>query len=165
MDDTLQGIKVDDEASAGKAVSDTTATTDAASGAAPVTDATAVTDTTSSAATVTDVVSGAAALLVEHKAGNVTILDMRKLNSWTDFFVIATVTSSTHLGGLLRHITKWAADAGVDILRKHRKVSHDDEWNLVDMGDIVIHLMTEKARNFYELERLWSEATMTKVGE
>jgi ribosome-associated protein len=44
----------------------------------------------------------------------------------------------------------------LEILRRNRKASSDDEWNLIDMGFIVVHLMTAKSRAFYELERLWS---------
>ncbi|MDR0390217.1 MAG: ribosome silencing factor [Spirochaetaceae bacterium] len=96
-------------------------------------------------------------LLAGHKAGEVTVMDMRPLNMWTDYFIVATVNSSVHTQGLKRHIKDFCAERGVEILRR-RKTLNDDEWNLVDMGTIVVHLMTAKARSFYELERLWSEA-------
>jgi ribosome-associated protein len=97
-------------------------------------------------------------LIEEHRGGEVIALDLRELNSWTDFFVIATVTSTTHLQGLLRQVKEFAGEAGLEILRKHRKVSPDDGWNLVDMGAIVVHLMTAPCRSFYELEQLWGSA-------
>jgi ribosome-associated protein len=65
------------------------------------------------------------------------------------------VTSHTHVQGLLRHIKEFARERDLEILRRHRKATADDEWNLIDMGDVVIHLMTEKSRAFYDLERLW----------
>ncbi|GHV82318.1 ribosomal silencing factor RsfS [Spirochaetia bacterium] len=102
------------------------------------------------------------ALLREHNGGDVVIMDLRRLNSWTDFFVIATVTSHTHVQGLLRHIKEFARDRDLEILRRHRKSSPDDEWNLVDMGSVVIHLMSSKSRTFYELERLWEAIPGTK---
>jgi ribosome-associated protein len=46
----------------------------------------------------------------------------------------------------------------MEILRWRRKAAADDEWNLIDLGSIVVHLMTAKSRSFYELERLWSAA-------
>ena len=98
------------------------------------------------------------ALLREHNGGDVVVMDLRQLNSWTDFFVIATVTSHTHIQGLLRHIKEFARDRDLEILRRRRKSSPDDEWNLVDMGNVVIHLMSSKSRAFYELERLWDTA-------
>ena len=125
-------------------------------------------------------------LLEDHKGDDVVALDLRKLNLWTDFFIIATVTSSTHLQGLLRHIKEYADAEGLTIHRRSLKhgntanrsfrtsdgsrgftdgagfaggaVSEDGGWNLVDMGTVVIHLMTAQSREFYELEELWNSA-------
>ncbi|MDR0555275.1 MAG: ribosome silencing factor [Treponema sp.] len=99
-------------------------------------------------------------LLREHNGGDVMVLDLRQLNGWTDFFVIATVTSAAHLHGLQRHIKEFAAGEGIEILHHRRKAVPDDLWNLIDLGSIVIHLMTAPARAFYELERLWSAGTL-----
>ncbi len=97
-------------------------------------------------------------MLRDHKGGAVTVLDLSKLNAWTDFFVIATVTSSTHQAGLQKHLKEFAQERGVEILRRQRKSPSDDEWSLIDLGSIVVHLMTAKSRAFYELERLWGDA-------
>jgi ribosome-associated protein len=96
-------------------------------------------------------------LLEEHKAGDVTALDLRDLHSWTDFFVIATVSSGTHLNGLLRHIAEFAAGEGLTVIHRAQR-EESGGWNLVDMGTAVIHLMTSPSREFYELEELWSSA-------
>jgi ribosome-associated protein len=103
-------------------------------------------------------------LIREHKGGEVTVLDLRELNGWTDFFVIATVSSHVHRQGMERHIKDFAREQGLEILRRSRRprgdagVSVQDEWCLVDMGNVVIHLMSSQIRSFYELERLWSAA-------
>ena len=112
-------------------------------------------------------------LLEEHNGAEVVVLDMRPLNFWTDFFVIATVTSNTHLQGLERHIRDFVRKEGLEILHRSRKPEkivelhpldrnsgelRSDEWCLLDLGDIVVHLMTAQTRSFYELERLWSAA-------
>jgi ribosome-associated protein len=97
-------------------------------------------------------------MIREHKGGDVVVMDLRGLNSWTDFFVIATVTSYTHMQGLRRNIKELSREQNMEILRGHHKQTAEDEWNLIDMGNIVIHLMTAKSRSFYELERLWSAA-------
>jgi len=98
-------------------------------------------------------------LLREHKGADVTVLDVRSLSDWTDFFVIATASSNTHLDGLERHIKDYCRGRNMEILRKSRKPSlENDEWRLIDLGRIVIHLMSKQARDFYELERLWSVA-------
>ena len=99
-------------------------------------------------------------LLSDHRGVNVVVMDMRPLDFWTDFFVIATATSNTHLSGMERHVKEFSRETGLDILRRSRKPDIDDEWSLIDMGDIVIHLMTDRARSFFELERLWSSAPL-----
>jgi len=107
-------------------------------------------------------------LLNDHNGGDVVVMDMRSLNFWTDFFVIATTTSSTHLRGLERHIKEFARQKEVDILHRSRRPKSNveqqpDEWCLLDMGTIVIHLMSSKVRSFFELERLWSAAPVIRV--
>jgi ribosome-associated protein len=97
-------------------------------------------------------------LLSASHGGEVVVMDMRNLNFWTDFFVIATVTSGVHLSGLERHIKEFARERGLDILHRSRKPETEDEWRLLDLGAIVVHLMNAKTRAFYELERLWSAA-------
>jgi ribosome-associated protein len=97
-------------------------------------------------------------LLEEHKGGNVTALDLRKLHSWTDFFIIATVSSGAHLHGLLRHIRDFARERDLSTLRGQGKNGGEEGWSLVDMGTAVIHLMTAPFREFYELEELWGQA-------
>jgi ribosome-associated protein len=99
-------------------------------------------------------------ILSSHNGGSVIVMDMRPLDFWTDFFVIATVTSSTHLSGLERHIKEFSQEMGLEILRRSPKPDTDDEWSLIDMGSIIIHLMTVRARSFFELERLWSSAPL-----
>jgi len=98
------------------------------------------------------------ALLEDHKGGSITALDLRELHSWTDFFVIATVTSSAHLQGLMRHIGDFAAQERLSILGGRRKSGDVSGWELIDMGTAVIHLMSAPSREFYELEELWLSA-------
>ncbi|MDR2471301.1 MAG: ribosome silencing factor [Treponema sp.] len=98
------------------------------------------------------------ALLEEHRAAAVAALDLRELHSWTDFFIIATVSSGAHLRGLVRHIKDFAAETGLAIHRGQAGGGADEGWNLVDMGTAVIHLMNARTREFYELEELWSSA-------
>jgi len=104
-------------------------------------------------------------LLDEHNGGEVVVMDMRSLNFWTDYFIIATVTSNTHLMGLERHIKEFVREKELEILRRSRKPVNDagqgsDEWCLLDLGTVVIHLMTARSRSFFELERLWNTAPL-----
>ncbi|MHB9293876.1 putative ribosome-associated protein [Hollandina sp. SP2] len=104
-------------------------------------------------------------LLRDYRGGNVLVMDLRKLNGWTDFFVIATVTSATQLQGLEQHIKEFSQEKGIDILRRSPRpsaplIASTEEWRIIDLGVIVIHLMTAQTRAFYELERLWSAGTI-----
>ncbi|MDR1030534.1 MAG: ribosome silencing factor [Treponema sp.] len=105
-------------------------------------------------------------LLRDYRGGDVLVMDLRELNGWTDFFVIATVTSTTHLQGLEQHIKEFSREKGMDILRRsprsaaHSRLAGNEEWRIIDLGLVVIHLMTAQTRAFYELERLWSAAAI-----
>ncbi|MCL2175262.1 MAG: ribosome silencing factor [Treponema sp.] len=101
-----------------------------------------------------------AELMQEHKGQNVSVLDLRNINGWTDFFVVVTVTSNTHMEGLVRHLKDFCNENEIMIFGSSRK-NQDDQWHLIDLGSIVIHLMTSAAREFYELERLWAHNKKT----
>ena len=94
-------------------------------------------------------------LLQEHKGQDTCVLDLRGINNWTDFFIIATVSSKTHMDGLERHIKDFCHENDIEIIGVSRKET-DDEWRLIDLGLLVIHLMSKRAREFYDLERLWA---------
>ena len=107
---------------------------------------------------VLQMVSELSELLSEHKGQNVSVLDLRGINNWTDFFIIATVSSSTHMDGLERHVKDFCRQKEIDIFGKSGNKT-DDEWRLIDLGSAVIHLMNINAREFYDLERLWRPVT------
>lgn len=94
-------------------------------------------------------------ILQEHKGEDVMVLDVSGSNSWADFFVIATVTSSAHSRGLSRHVQEALKPLALEVRPTRRKIPDGDEWTLIDLGDIVVHLMTQSARAFYDLEKLW----------
>jgi len=94
-------------------------------------------------------------LLRGHNGQDVSVLDLRGINNWTDFFIIATVSSNAHMEGLERHIKEFCRDEKIDIFGSSRR-NTDDEWHLIDLGSVIIHLMKKQARDFYELERLWA---------
>ena len=98
-----------------------------------------------------------AGMLREHNGQNVLTLDLRGFQTWTDFFIIATVTSNTHMDGLDRHVKEFCREKEIEIFGYSRKQT-DDQWRLIDLGTVIIHLMTSGAREFYELERLWTSS-------
>ena len=96
-----------------------------------------------------------AKLMEDGKGIDVTLLDISGLNSWTDYFVIVTVTSSTHWQGLYKQIKEYIKENDLEIHVTNRKSPDGNDWNLIDLGSIVVHLMSESARSFYDLEKLW----------
>jgi ribosome-associated protein len=98
-----------------------------------------------------------ARFLDEHKGEDTVLLDLTRVTTLTDYFVITTVRSSAHLGGLLRELSRFFPQIGVKPLGRHKR-STDKGWLLVDCGDFVVHLMERGEREFYDLERLWFKA-------
>lgn len=96
-----------------------------------------------------------AKLMEDGKGQDVTVLDISELNSWTDYFVIVTINSSTHWQGLAKDIKMYAKENDMQVHVTDQKKGDGDEWNLIDLGTVVIHLMSAPAREFYELEKLW----------
>ena len=92
------------------------------------------------------------------KAENVVVLDLRQANIWADFFVIATVTSPVHARGLEAQLEERIKEMGLRDYYKKRNYDDGVEWKLLDLGNIVIHLMSKMARDFYDLESLYKNA-------
>ena len=103
----------------------------------------------------------AAHAVLDKKASDVVILDVRPLSGFTDYFLIAS-------GGNQKQIVAMA-DAVEQALRQERlRPAHVEgyprqEWILMDYGPFVVHLFTPRSRAFYDLERLWGGATRTEV--
>lgn len=96
-----------------------------------------------------------AQVLEDGKGTDVVVLDVSALNSWTDYFVICTITSAPHWQGLFKAVKDYIKDNDMSIHTVRQKSSQGDDWNLIDLGTVVVHLMSKDARDFYELEKLW----------
>jgi ribosome-associated protein len=92
--------------------------------------------------------------LDELKARDVEVLDVRKMTTITDYFVIASGTSDRHVKSLAERIVESAKQAGLAPLGVEGL--ERGEWVLVDLADVVVHVMQPQARDFYKLESLWS---------
>ncbi len=95
-----------------------------------------------------------AVVLEEHKAQNIAAINISELNSWTDYFIIATVTSQGHMRGLLRNLRAYLNEQGIEYKNRYKHID-DYSWLFIDCGFMVIHLMDEETREFYDLEKLW----------
>jgi ribosome-associated protein len=110
---------------------------------------------------VAELAKRAAAVLADNKAIDVVVLGLKGVSDMTDFFVIASGTSDTHVRALGQHVQ--------EELKKEGSVAHHVEgvqqgrWVLLDYVDFVVHLFHPSHRNFYQLERLWSDAEVVQV--
>ena len=93
--------------------------------------------------------------LEELKGQDITELDVSTLTSVTDVMVIASGTSSRHVAALADNVVERAKEAGVRPLGVEGEAGAD--WVLVDLGDVVVHVMMPDARRLYDLERLWAD--------
>jgi ribosome silencing factor RsfS/YbeB/iojap len=93
------------------------------------------------------------AALDELKARDIKEIDVREKASFTDLLVIASGTSSRHVKSIADEVVKFSKRAGVMPLGVEGE--KEAEWVLVDLGDIVVHVMLPRIREFYALERLW----------
>jgi len=97
------------------------------------------------------------------KAENIVILDVRKLSSVTDYFVIASGTSEPHLRAIVEEISgKLREEHGLRPVRTEGTVH--GAWVVLDFFDVIVHVMREDARGHYDLESLWGDAKRVRAG-
>jgi ribosome-associated protein len=102
-----------------------------------------------------------AEICLDNKAQDVVILDLEGVTDMTDYFVIASGTSDTHVRSTAEHV--------METLKAEGNPPHHDEgvaqgrWVLLDFVDVVVHLFHPALRNYYQLERLWGDATVVPV--
>lgn len=101
------------------------------------------------------------AALNDAKAQDVSVLDVRKLTDVTDYLIVASGTSTRHVSGMADRVVDDLRAAG----RKPIGVEGKQlgEWVLIDFGDVVVHIMRPQTRDFYNLEKLWSEDILGKT--
>jgi len=97
------------------------------------------------------------------KAQDIRVLDVRGKTSVTDVMVIASGTSARQVKGQAERVIEKAKNAGTPPLGMEGE--KEAEWILVDLGDVVVHLMQPEIRDFYHLEKLWSTTTIASDSE
>lgn len=91
--------------------------------------------------------------LADLKARDVKVLDVRKLTSIADYMIVASGTSDRHVKSIADRLVQRASEAGCPPLGVEG--AGTGEWVLVDLADVVVHIMQPRAREFYKLESLW----------
>ena len=94
-------------------------------------------------------------ILDNNKAQNITCIDLKNKSHIADFMVIASGTSSRHLQALSEILVIQLKELGIENCRIEGKDSND--WKLVDAHDVIIHIFHPEKREFYDLEKMWSE--------
>ena len=95
------------------------------------------------------------------KAENILVLDVRKLSSVTDFFVIASGSSEPHLRAIVGEITDKLRDDH-DVRPRATDGTIHGAWVVMDFFDVIVHVMRADAREYYDLESLWGDAPAVK---
>jgi len=97
--------------------------------------------------------------LEDMKARDIEVIDVRGKSNITDVMIIACGTSNTHVKAIAETLVFKAKTAGEQPLGTEGVT--DGEWALVDLNDIVVHIMLPKVRDYYHLERLWGTGSPT----
>ncbi len=95
------------------------------------------------------------------KAIDIKVLDLRRVTSFTDYFIICTGTNPRHVQAISDEIEAKLKLEGY--LPLSLEGYNNAEWVLLDYGDYLVHVFSEKARLFYDLERLWRHAEAVAV--
>jgi ribosome-associated protein len=117
---------------------------------------------TTSASQITELAQRAAAILIDRKANDVVLLSLKGVSDMTDYFLIASGTSDTHVRSLGNSVME-------DMKKQVGQTAHHVEglqqgrWILLDYVDFVVHVFHPTLRNFYQIERLWADAQVVPL--
>jgi ribosome-associated protein len=93
--------------------------------------------------------------LDDAKAQNINVLDVRNLTDVTDYMVVASGTSNRQVASIAQRAVEMAKQNGVRPFGEEG--AQAGEWALVDLGDVVVHVMQPTVREFYQLENFWTD--------
>lgn len=102
-----------------------------------------------------DIVKNVAKILDDKKAIDITILKVKDITTVAEYFVIAEGTSNTHIRSLTDEIDVKLTEQGE--VAHHKEGEQQAIWIVMDYSSVIVHIFCKEARNFYSLEKLWSE--------
>ena len=97
------------------------------------------------------------------KGVDIKLLRIDRVSSLADYFIICTGTSNTHVKTLCDYAELALENCGEQLLG--REGHRGNSWELLDFGSVVVHVFTDEARKFYDLERLWADAEFVDLRE
>lgn len=106
-----------------------------------------------------ELVALACEALDDLKGQDIQVLDVRRLTDMTDFMIVATGNSDRQVRALAEEVVAQAKDGGIPPIGVEGE--REGDWVLVDLADVVVHVMQAEARDTYQLEKLWSESSGT----
>ena len=99
--------------------------------------------------------------LDDMKAVDIVVLDVSKKSSIADYMIVASGTSDRHVKAVANNVVEDAKKAGHVPLGVEG--SNEGEWVLVDLGDVIVHVMMPAVRDFYQLEKLWEAGAVEEL--
>ncbi len=94
----------------------------------------------------------------EKKGENIVLLDVSKLTTLSDYFLIVTANSSAQIEAIARHLEEFLSKYDYKLISKEGVVSSN--WTVLDFGNLIVHIMREEERSYYKLERFWCNAVL-----
>lgn len=95
------------------------------------------------------------------KALDIKVIKIQDISAIADYFVIATGTSSTHVNALADDVEAQLDEAGISV--SHVEGYRSNSWILLDYVDVVVHVFSDEAREYYDLERLWQDGEIIDI--
>lgn len=100
-------------------------------------------------------------IILSKKGYDTKILDLRKLTTLADYFVICSADSNTQVKAISDEVDKKLRDEGIKCY--HKEGTETNNWVLMDYFDVVVHIFRNESRMYYNLEKLWGDAPITEV--
>lgn len=95
------------------------------------------------------------------KALDIKVIKIQDISAIADYFVIATGTSSTHVKALADEVEVQLDESGISV--SHVEGYRSNSWILLDYIDVVVHVFSDEAREYYDLERLWQDGEIIDI--
>lgn len=97
------------------------------------------------------------------KGLNIKLIEIGDISSLADYMVIATGTSSTHVKAIADEVEYQLGEAGISV--SHIEGYRSNSWILLDYVDVIVHIFSDEAREFYDLERLWQDGKEIDISD
>ena len=97
------------------------------------------------------------------KGLNIKLIEIGDISSLADYMVIATDTSSTHVKAIADEVEYQLDEAGISV--SHIEGYRSNSWILLDYVDVIVHIFSDEAREFYDLERLWQDGKEIDISD